>query len=207
MGYEHTAMGMTEVRAASGVPAGVPGAWYARKITSNGEVRHSSVPVNRNWSHTIGGGQLRTNARYWSHPIGRPTDYPYPLTPMGTDDESAPGVTTRVGVAPPPPEPIRDLNTPDRVVSNAIQSATGSHTAGEMAAGYLSVALPFFGQRPYLFLFPTALAYATGGVQYFRGKSLANIGVAAGIAYLAGPVVFYGLFLGAAISGLMGPVT
>jgi hypothetical protein len=203
-----TGMGMSEVRAASGVPTGVPGNWWAREITPEGEVRDSETPASRNWSHTVGGGPLHKDARFWSHPIGRPTDYPYPLTPMGTDDESAPGVTTRVGVAPPPPGPSRDLNTPGRVVSNAIQSATGSHTAGEMAAGYLSVAVPFFKQRnPYLFLFPTALALATGGVQYIRGKSLANMGVAAGIAYLAGPIVFYGVFLGAAISGLLGPVT
>jgi hypothetical protein len=74
-------------------------------------------------------------------------------------------------VAPPPPGPSRDLNTPGRVVSNAIQSATGSHTAGEMAAGYLSVAVPFFKQRnPYLFLFPTALALATGGVSTSGAK-------------------------------------
>jgi len=51
------------------------------------------------------------------------------------------------------------------------------------------------------------LAIAAGGVQLFRKKSAANIGVAAGIAYLAGPVICYALFFGTTLSGLLGPVT
>lgn len=193
---------MTEVRAASGIPSGVPGSWYSRKITANGEIRGSSIPVNRNWSHRLGGGPIRAGARYWSNPIGESTDYPRQLTPLGID----------VAVAPAPPNDqlrrSRDLAEPGRLVSNAIESVTGSHTAGEMAAGYLSVAVPFFKrQNPYLFLFPASLALASGGVQFFRKKSATNIVVSAGAAYLAGPIVFYGLFLGAAISGLLGPVT
>jgi len=83
--YADSGMGMTEVRAASGIPAGTPGNWWSRTITPEGEVQYSEVPVSRNWSHAIGGGPLRKTARYWSHPIGANADKSE-LRPLGSTD-------------------------------------------------------------------------------------------------------------------------
>lgn len=85
-GPPQTGMGMSEVRAASGIPAGTPGNWWSRAITRDGEVQFSEYPVSRNWSHKIGGGPIAKTARYWSHPIGADPDSSK-LRPLGSTDE------------------------------------------------------------------------------------------------------------------------
>lgn len=108
--YGPTGMGMTEVRAASGIPAGTPGNWWSRTITPYGEVQHSEYPVSRNWSHAIGGGPIKKDARYWSHPIGQNPDNSA-LRPLGAIDDMAeefPAPATEPVVEEPavPPTPI-----------------------------------------------------------------------------------------------------
>jgi len=188
--YESAGMGMTEVRAASGVLLGPPGSWWSRNITPEGESRHAEKSVSRNWSHTIGGGPLRSTPRFWMHPVGPPTDYP-DIRGIGTDGDVAP--------SPPPPSSRQpDIADPSRSIHDAIREATGSSTVAGIASWWLMWMVPGFRQRsPYMFLLPLGMAAGAGGVQYLRKKSVKTIALTSGIAYLLGPAAGFVWFLAA----------
>ena len=117
--YGPGGMGMSEVRAASGIPAGTPGNWWSRAITPEGEVRHSERPISRNWSHAIGGGPISKDARYWSHPIGQNPENCH-LRPLGAVDDMAeelpPDQSTDA-----PPAPVDPFGFVDPVIDSRQQ--------------------------------------------------------------------------------------
>lgn len=105
--YAASGMGMTEVRAASGVQQGTPGNWWSRTITPEGEVQHSERPASRNWSHAIGGGPIKKDARYWSHPIGQNPDNST-LRPLGAIDDMAEELPVTEPTDVPPVQPASE---------------------------------------------------------------------------------------------------
>ena len=171
MSYERKALGMSEVRAASGVPTGVPGSWYARQITPEGEVRHSSVPVSRNWSHTVGGGPLHKDARFWSQPIDTPTDYPERLTPLGTIDR------------------------PERRIYRSVHDATGSRYLAEVVNMSLGLTVPGMNRNaPLNFLYPLVPSVGVAILQLARGRGVKDAAAWGGGLYFGGSVAVSALF-------------
>lgn len=147
MVYENTGLGITEVRAASGIPAGVPGVWWSREITPNGEVRKGEKPVNQNFSHQVGSiGPLRVDARAWSHPIGQNTrsENLRPLMGMGT------------------------ISSPERTIRAVVAEITGSEMVGAVLSCAAEHGVPGIARHvPWISLVPIGAATA---MYYFKRK-------------------------------------
>lgn len=168
MPYECLAMGMTPVRAASGVPAGVPGSWWSRTITPDGEVRNSERSVSRNWSTQLGGGNLRNVALSHSHPIGQ-KPYSSKLTPLGTE----PNNEGLLEVAPRRP----DVVDPIRSIRTRVSDVTGSQKAGEVVSCAAYHGVPGMARSlPVLAMIPMVLG---AGMYWWKRRKGVEKGTAA----------------------------
>lgn len=151
MSYEATALGMTEVRAASGVPAGVPGSWWSRKITPDGEIRNSEKSIGGNLSRQIGGsGNVHRFARYWTTPIGGGSgrDALNPLMGLGT------AVSFQ------------------RVLGERVTEITGSEAAGDVMSCAAEYGVPGVARYvPWISLIPIGAAAAVYYWQTKKGTS------------------------------------